>query len=210
MPHTCVCGQALCRCVCGPCVHVCVGEYTYAVCRCDGVQEASLTRPCTGSSRPGLSFSLSDNGSTSCPLPPSQAPSQPLFPLLGAKGWGGEGKAEALWEFTWNSRHSAFQGSGRRLKHSSQRGAEGTVECVHVGAGLSVLGGSGAGGICRTENRAWVASPLGLESGQQPGLALRGLPQDGPAQGTPGTRTPARGPAVRAGHGGALGSQTQL
>lgn len=54
-----------------------------------------------------------------------------------------------------------------------------------MGAGLLVLGGSRAGGTCRMENRALVASPLDLESGQGPGLALRGLPQDGPGQETP-------------------------
>lgn len=44
----CVCLWPLRARVCWG-IHICV-------CRCAGVQEASLTRPCTGSSRPGLSF----------------------------------------------------------------------------------------------------------------------------------------------------------
>lgn len=69
---------------------------------------------------------------------------------------------------------------------------------MQVGAGLSVLGGTRTGGVCRTGNRAWVASPWGLESGQQPGLPLQGLPQ------APGHR--ARGPEVRVGHREVVGT----
>lgn len=57
------------------------------------------------------------------------------------------------------------------------------------GAGLFLLGGSSASGICRTESRARVASPLGLESGWWPSQALWGLPKAGPGQGPSGART---------------------
>ena len=78
--HLCVAGPyvevpvaPVCTCVLPWGIHVCV-------CRCDGGQEASLTRPCTGGSRPGPSFPLSGSGSSNCPpLDPPQLVPEPAF-----------------------------------------------------------------------------------------------------------------------------------
>lgn len=149
-------------CTCVGRIHICVG-------RCDGAKGPPSPGPAAGA--PDLSQKMA---ALAAPwvLPTPPRPRVSLCFL-----YRGQGVGQAPWGFRWNSRHSPLQGPGRHLNHPPRQGPRAQLVCVQAGAGLPVLGGTGAGGVCRTENRAWVASSWGLESGQQPGLPLRGLPR---------------------------------
>lgn len=100
--------------VCGPCVPVWSWGYT-RVHRCNRHQEASITRPGSGGSGLGCPF-LPQGMEPPCQtwaLPTLGLQGWPLFPLSGARR-----REWAPWEFQWNSRHSAFQGSRRPLEKS--------------------------------------------------------------------------------------------
>lgn len=132
--HTCV-WSGIMWCVCGPRVPVWSRGYT-CVRRCDGRQEASFTRPCSGSSGPGCPFLFQG---MAAPVPaPGPSPRWGSRAGLCFLYWGPEGGSGRPGNFTGILGIWPFRGSGGAWKSPTRRGS-----CGDRGLGLLVSGTRG-------------------------------------------------------------------